>query len=270
MSPRFPIPIPLRPMVTPLPSAQPLAQHFLQPRMIDQLANIGVVLVEIHAAGANFFDLLQMAGKYQNQPPFPFVLGTEFAGTILSAPSSFPLSAGDQVFGSAQGAYAEKIIAQKETLHKIPSGWSFRDAAGLSVTAPTSYAALVLRAKLQPGEICLVHAAAGGVSLTAVQIAKALGATVIATSSPQKFKVAKRFGADYTVDYTRKEWIDEVKGLCKKLGKGGVDVVYDSVGKIEESLKVIAWNGRILVIGFAGGKIEKVAMNRVLSMIDAV
>jgi NADPH2:quinone reductase len=156
-------------------------------------------------------------------------------------------------------------MALLPTLHRIPRGWTFRDAAGLSITAPTSYAALVLRAKLQKGELCLVHAAAGGVSLTAVQIAKALGATVIATCSPGKFGVAKRFGADYCVDYTKKEWTDEVKGICKKLRKGGVDVVYDSVGKVEESLRVVGWGGRILVIGFAGGKIEKVAMNRVSS-----
>lgn len=221
------------------------------------------MLVEIHAAAANFFDLLQMAGKYQNQPPFPFLLGAEFSGIVLSAPSSSKYKPGDRVFGSNQGTYAEKCIASLPTLHHIPRGWSFKDAAGLSVTAPTSYAALVLRAKLQRGEICLVHAAAGGVSLTAVQIAKALGATVIATCSPGKFGVAKRFGADYCVDYTRKEWIEEVKGICKKLGRSGVDVVYDSVGKVEESLRVVAWGGRILIIGFAGGKIEKVAMNRV-------
>jgi NADPH:quinone reductase len=204
-----------------------------------------------------------MAGKYQNQPPFPFLLGHEFAGTILSAPSSTGLTPGDRIFGASQGAYAEKTIALLPTLHRIPKGWSFRDAAGLSVTAPTSYAALVLRAKLCSGEICLVHAAAGGVSLTAVQIAKALGAVVIATCSPGKFEVARRFGADYTVDYTRKEWIEEVLGICKGLKRKGVDVVYDSVGKVEESLRVVAWGGRILVIGFAGGKIEKVAMNRV-------
>ena len=107
------------------------------------------MLVYIHAAGANFFDLLQMAGKYQNQPPFPFNLGAEFAGTIASAPDNFPFKKGDRVFGSGQGADAEKVIAQKATLHKIPHGWSFRDAAGLSVTAPTSYAALVLRAKIR-------------------------------------------------------------------------------------------------------------------------
>jgi NADPH:quinone reductase len=221
------------------------------------------VLVEIHAAAANFFDLLQMAGKYQNQPPFPFILGAEFAGVVLSAPPSSEYAPGDRVFGSSQGAYAEKIIALTPALHRIPKGWTFQDAAGLCITAPTSYAALVLRAKLQKDEICLIHAAAGGVSLTALQIAKAIGATVIATCSPGKFRIAKRFGADYTVDYTRKEWVDEVKEICKKLGKGGVDLVYDSVGKVEESLRVVGWNGRILIIGFAGGKIEKVAMNRV-------
>ena len=204
-----------------------------------------------------------MAGKYQNQPPFPFTLGAEFAGTVISTPPSSGYVLGDRVFGSCQGAYAEKAIGEVRMLHRIPKGWSFRDAAGLSITAPTSYAALVLRAKIQSGEICLIHAAAGGVSLTAVQIAKAYGAIVIATCSPGKFEVAKRFGADYCVDYTRKGWIDEVKGICKSLKRGGVDVVYDSVGKVEESLRVVGWGARILVIGFAGGKIEKVTMNRV-------
>jgi NADPH2:quinone reductase len=205
-----------------------------------------------------------MAGKYQNQPPFPFLLGAEFAGTVLFAPKSSKFHPGDKVFGATQGSYAEKTIGRPEILHRVPRGWTFRDAAGLSITAPTSYAALVLRAKVQRGEVCLIHAAAGGVSLTAVQIAKSLGAVVIATCSPGKFGVVKRFGADYCVDYTKTGWVDEVKGICKKLKKGGVDVVYDSVGKVEESLKVVGWGGRILVIGFAGGNIEKVAMNRVL------
>jgi NADPH:quinone reductase len=120
----------------------------------------------------------------------------------------------------------------------------------------------VIRAKVQPGEVVLVHAAAGGVGLAAVQIAKALGATVIATAgTAHKRDVAKSFGADYAIDYTDKAWPEEVKKLTK--GKG-VDVVYDPVGMIEASLKCIAWNGRLLVIGFAAGAIEKVAMNRVL------
>ena len=131
-----------------------------------------------------------------------------------------------------------------------------------SATAPTSYAALVTRAKTQPGEWVLVHAAAGGVGLAAVQIAKALGAKVIATAgTADKLAVAKKFGADYGIDYTDKTWPQQV---MKITGGHGADVVYDPVGLIDISMKCIAWNGRLLVVGFAGGNIEKVALNRVL------
>lgn len=134
-------------------------------------------------------------------------------------------------------------------------------------TAPTSYAALLIRAKLLPGETVLVHAGAGGVGLAAIQIAKAAGATVIATAStPAKLAICVSFGADHVIDYSATsgsgpEWPKRVLGLT---GGKGVDVVFDPVGLIESSLKCIAWCGRLLVIGFAGGKIEKVAMNRVL------
>ena len=131
------------------------------------------------------------------------------------------------------------------------------------VTAPTSYGALVIRAGVKKGDYVLVHAAAGGVGLAAVQIAKAFGATVIATAgSARKLEVAKGFGADYAIDYNTKGWEDEVKKLTP--GGRGVDIVYDPVGMVNTSLKCTAWNGRILVIGFAAGNIEKVAMNRVL------
>lgn len=151
----------------------------------------------------------------------------------------------------------------------IPEGWSFEDAAGLFVTAPTSYGGLVHRAKVQSGDWVLVHAAAGGVGLSAVQIAKAKGATVIATASTErKRQVAKDFGADYVIDYRDQKWPEEVKKLCKQNrsgnGKAGVDIVYDPVGMIDQSLKCVAWNARLLVIGFAAGNIEKVALNRVL------
>ena len=128
---------------------------------------------------------------------------------------------------------------------------------------PTSYAALVTRAKIQAGDWVLVHAAAGGVGLAAVQIAKALGATVIATAGTHhKLDVAKRFGADHGVDYTDPNWHDVVKNLTPS--KRGVDIVYDPVGLITQSIKCIAWNGRLVVIGYAGGEIEKVATNRIL------
>ena len=131
------------------------------------------------------------------------------------------------------------------------------------VTAPTGYAAIVTRAQTQAYETVLVHAAAGGVGLAAIQVAKAIGATVIATASTQrKLEVAKAFGADHCVDYTKPKWEERVKALTPK--EKGVDVVFDPVGMVDRSLKCIAWGGRLVVIGFTGGSIEKIAMNRVL------
>lgn len=189
-------------------------------------------LIAIHASATNFFDTLQIRGKYQTQPPFPWVSGAEFAGVVLRAPTSLPnertpkFKEGDRVFGATQGAFATKIAAAEEVLRPVPQGWSFADAAGLFVTAPTSYAALVNRANIKAGDWVLVHAAAGGVGLAAVQIAKAFGATVIATAGTQKkLEVARSFGADFVVDYTKKDWDVEVKKLTPK-GKG-VDIVYD-------------------------------------------
>ena len=145
----------------------------------------------------------------------------------------------------------------------MPKGWDFVDAAGLMVTAPTGYGGLVVRAGVKEGDYVLVHAAAGGVGLAAVQVAKAFGATVIATAgSVRKLEVAKGFGADYAINYNSKGWEEEVKKLTP--GRRGVDIVYDPVGMVNASLKCTAWNGRILIIGFAAGDIEKVAMNRVL------
>ncbi|BFZ57357.1 hypothetical protein PYCC9005_004409 [Savitreella phatthalungensis] len=226
------------------------------------------LLIEIHAAGTNFFDILQVQGKYQTQPPFPWIAGAEYAGVVLQAPSDSQFKAGDKVFGGAQGAYAERIAVPDVpgTVLPIPEGWTFAGACGLFITAPTAYLALVGRGKVQAGEIVLVHAAAGGVGLAAVQIAKALGATVIATAGTQeKLEIAKRFGADHVINYRDKDWIDQVKTLTADNGpNGGCDVIYDPVGMVDQSLKVVAWNGRILIIGFAGGKIEKVAMNKAL------
>ncbi|KAI1647100.1 NAD(P)-binding protein [Daldinia loculata] len=223
-------------------------------------------LIEVHAAATNFFDILQIQGKYQNQPPFPWVAGVEFSGIVLATPSTskspkFPV--GSRVFGASQGAYATRVCAAEHELLAVPQGWSFADAAGLFITAPTSYSALVLRADVKAGDWVLVHAAAGGVGLAAVQVAKAFGATVIATAgTPHKLEVARRFGADHVVDYRDPNWPDQVKKLTPK-GRG-VDIVYDPVGLVDKSTKCVAWNGRILVVGFAAGSIEKVAMNKVL------
>ncbi|KAI1333885.1 hypothetical protein F5Y15DRAFT_320335 [Xylariaceae sp. FL0016] len=224
------------------------------------------MVIAVHAAATNFFDILQIQGKYQNQPPFPWVAGAEFAGTVIATPSDvqnprYPI--GSRVFGGSQGAYASQVLATEDQVLPVPDSWSFVDAAGLFVTAPTSYGALVLRAGVKAGDIVLVHAAAGGVGLAAVQIAKAFGATVIATAgSARKLEVARTYGADHVVDYRDEKWPDAVKNLTPK-GRG-VDIVYDPVGMVDKSTKCIAWNGRILVVGFAAGSIEKVAMNKVL------
>ena len=235
-------------------------------------------LVRIHSAGVNFFDLLQIRGKYQIQPPFPWTAGFEFAGEIVATPTAKPedgsdwrFQVGDRVFGAQQGAYATHILAPEWWMHKIPNGWSFDDAAGLYVTGPTAYAGIVTRARTKAGEWVLVHAGAGGVGLAAVQVAKAVGATVIATvGSQRKAEVARSYGADWVVDYREKGWEFKVKQICererKEDGKGnsGIDVVFDPVGLIELSLRCVSWDGRLIVVGFAGGQIEKVAMNRVL------
>ncbi|KAG4216803.1 hypothetical protein PC116_g34716, partial [Phytophthora cactorum] len=159
---------------------------------------------------------------------FPWVAGVEFSGVVLATPTAaskgapkFPV--GSRVFGASQGAYATRVLASESELLPVPQGWSFTDAAGLFITAPTSYSALVSRAGVKPGDWVLVHAAAGGVGLAAVQVAKAFGATVVATAgTPRKLEVARRFGADHVVDYRDPKWPDQVKKLTPK-GRG-VDI----------------------------------------------
>lgn len=224
-------------------------------------------LIAIHAAATNFFDLLQIRGKYQHQPTLPWIAGSEFAGVVAETPSvnssSNKYKIGDCVFGAAQGGFATLVCVTEEALLPVPDGWGFADSAGLMVTAPTSYAALVTRTGVQRGDWVLVHAAAGGVGLAAVQIAKAFGATVIATAeSARKREVARSFGADHAIDYKQAGWEEQVRTLTPN--KKGVDIVFDPVGLVNASLKCVGWNGRIVVIGFASGTIDSVAMNRVL------
>jgi NADPH2:quinone reductase len=162
------------------------------------------------------------------------------------------------------GAFAERIALPAALAHRLPEAMSFEEGAGLPIVYPTSYAALVYRAALRPGETLLVHAAAGGVGLAAVQIGKVLGARVIATAGgTEKLHVAHQSGADMLIDYTEEDFVERVKELTQ--GRGA-DVIYDSVGGdvFERSMKCIAWNGRLLVIGFASGKIPSVQANRVL------
>ncbi|KAF7376173.1 hypothetical protein MSAN_00032400 [Mycena sanguinolenta] len=224
------------------------------------------IMVDVYSAGYNFFDILQAQGKHQSKPPLPFVLGSEFAGRVshgFPIPEGCPLKPGDRVFGAALGSFAEKVAVPVKSVMKLPDSLTFDQGAGLFVTWPTSFEALVHRAQLQPGEWVLVTAAAGGVGLAAVQLAKGLGAKVIAAAGSQdKLDIVKRYGgADYLVDYTKKGWQQDV---LKITNRKGVDVIFDPVGMIADCLKCIAWKGRALVVGFAAGSIEKIPMNLVL------
>ncbi|KAJ1667634.1 hypothetical protein EV178_001102 [Coemansia sp. RSA 1646] len=222
------------------------------------------LLVRIDSVGANFFDMLMVQGKYQIKPPFPFTPGAEFSGTVVrKSRTDKRFKVGDRVFGSnPTGAYAEYIAVLAAQCFHIPSKLGFEQAAGMYITYPTSYAALVLRAQVKRGDWVLVHAAAGGVGIAAVQIAKALGARVIAAvGSEGKFDICLEQGADKCINYREPEW---TQAVMEATGGKGVDVVFDPVGLVERSLKCIAWNGRIVVVGFAAGNIEKIAANRIL------
>mmetsp|Transcript_4891 Transcript_4891/g.15807 ORF Transcript_4891/g.15807 Transcript_4891/m.15807 type:complete len:352 (+) Transcript_4891:1-1056(+) len=224
----------------------------------------GEVLVRVKAAGANFFDGLMVQGKYQIRPPLPFIPGAEFAGVIEAVGDGVDgLAVGQRVFGgNVLGCYADRVTVPSAATLAIPDSLSFSDACGIYLTYPTAYAGLTLRGGLKAGETCLVHAAAGGVGSCAVQLAKALGATVIATAgSDEKLQVAKRAGADVLINYRDEAWPEAVR---EATGGRGVDVVFDPVGLIVESTKCIAWNGRIVVVGFTKGDIPKIPANRIL------
>jgi len=222
--------------------------------------------VEVKAAGCNFFDILMVQGRYQVRPPFPFIPGAELAGVVREVgPDVAGFAVGDRVLASVPlGAFAERAVVAAKAAWKMPAGMSFEQGAALPIVYPTSYATLVFRAHLQPGENLLVHAAAGGVGLAAVQIGKALGARVLGTAGgPDKLEVARKAGSDVVIDYRDPNWVDEVK---RATGGRGADVIYDSVGGevTDQSLKCIAWNGRLLVIGFASGPIPAIKANRIL------
>jgi len=226
----------------------------------------GSLGVEVRAAGCNFFDILMVRGEYQVKPPFPFVPGGELAGVVTAVgPGVDGFAPGDRILASAGlGAFAERAAVPARGARRMPEGMSFDEGAAFPIVYPTSYAGLVHRARLRAGETLLVHAAAGGVGIAAVQIGKALGARVIATAGgADKLEVARRAGADVAIDYRGGDWADRVRDAT---GGRGADVIYDPVGGdvFDASLKCIAWNGRLLVIGFASGRIPEVKLNRVL------
>ncbi|HWX54407.1 MAG TPA: NADPH:quinone oxidoreductase family protein [Verrucomicrobiae bacterium] len=233
----------------------------------------GAVRISVHAAGLNFADLLLVSGQYQEKPAFPFVPGMEASGVITEIGSGVTsFHKGDRVMAvSGTGAYTEDLVIGADRVFRIPDKMDFFSAAGFPIAYGTSYGALSWRARLQPGEWLLVLGAAGGVGLTAVEIGKAMGATVIAAAGgPEKLALAKQHGADHLIDYSKEDLRERVKTIT---GGRGADVIYDPVGGdvFDASLRSIAWGGRIIVIGFAGGRIPQIPANILLvKNIDAI
>ncbi|TQV96980.1 zeta-crystallin [Cordyceps javanica] len=229
------------------------------------------VLIRVRGVGVNYVDTLYARGKHQNNKRHvtpPFILGLEFAGIVLEAPADCEFQKGDAVFGDYAGSYAEIISFPRDqisSLLRVPEGWPVEAAAGLAATLPVSYDGLVSAGRLRAGETVLVHAAAGGLGVMACQIAAAKGCRVIGTAgSDAKCAYAKGYGASECINYsTDTSWWESVNTMT---GGRGADVVFDTVGLVESSLKCTASKGRIVVAGFAGlgGKFEKIAMNRIL------
>lgn len=226
----------------------------------------GEVGIEARAIGCNFFDILITQGKYQVKPELPFAPGAEVAGVVYEVGEGVDgFSSGDRVSALlVHGAYASEVVAPVDRVFPIPDAVSFEDAAATGLVYQTSHVALVRRADLQPGETLLVHAAAGGVGLAAVQIGAALGARVIGTAGTEdKLDLIREHGAEIAINYREEDWVARVKELTE--GRGA-DVVYDPVGgdTFDLSTKCIAFEGRILIVGFASGRIPTAAMNRVM------
>jgi NADPH2:quinone reductase len=222
-------------------------------------------VVQVRACALNFPDLLLIAGKYQLKPELPATPGMEAMGIVEEAGPGSRFKPGDRVSISVlHGAFVDRGIFPDAFLMPVPTGMSDEQAAAFHVTYQTSFCGLERRAWLKAGETLLVHGAAGGVGTAAVQLGVAMGATVIATAGgPEKCAVAKQCGAHHVIDTHSEDFVERVKSLTE--GRGA-DVIYDPIGgeTFDKSTKVLAFEGRLLVIGFASGTIPSIMVNRLL------
>jgi NADPH2:quinone reductase len=230
----------------------------------------GMVRIKVRAAAINFPDVLMVAGLYQVKPELPFVPGVEVSGEVMSAPASSGFNPGDRVMalldsvGLTRGGFAEVADAAPASIGRMPDKMPFEDAAGFTLIFQTGWFGLHRRAHLQAGETLLVHAGAGGVGSAAIQLGKAAGATVIATAgSDEKVELCLKLGADHALNYKTQDFAEEVKKIT---GGRGADVVFDPVGGdvYDRSTKCIAFEGRIVVVGFTSGRIPQAAANHLL------
>lgn len=232
----------------------------------DPVPGHGQMVFDVRAAALNFADVLAVAGQYQVRTPPPFIPGNEAAGVVTAiGPHVTRFKVGDRVIGALRGgAFAQRALVDERMAMPLPESLSFEQGAAFSVAYGTGYHALRQGARLQAGEIVLVLGAAGGVGSAAVELAKAMGATVIAAaSSGEKLAFAQEAGADHLVNYSEVP----LKAAVRELTAGnGVDVVYDPVGGelAEQALRATAWHGRYLVVGFASGDIPCLPLNLAL------
>jgi len=226
----------------------------------------GEVLIRVGAAGVSFAAMLGVEGKHQNKPALPYVPGNELAGHVVKlGPGVKGLTAGQRVAtGVSQGAFAEYAVATAANVFMIPETMPYAQATNFPTLYPTAYGALKWKANLQPGEVLLVHGAGGGSGLTAVEVGKAMGATVIASAGgADKLKAAHEHGADHLIDYRSQD----LRARVLQLTDGrGADVVYDPVGgsAFDTSLRCIAPEGRMIPMGFASGTIPQIPANILL------
>jgi NADPH:quinone reductase len=234
---------------------EPEASHMLTPGR--------GVIVDVHAAGVSFPEVLQTRGEYQVKPPLPFVPGSEVAGVVRSAPDGAAVKAGDRVAAFCMlGGFAEVAVAPEFFCFPLPETLDFAQGAGLVLNYHTAYFALKLRGRLAAGEWVLVHGAAGGVGTASLQVARGLGARTIAVvATDEKERVARDAGADQVIR-SDTPWKDQARSISD----GGVDVVLDPVGgdRFTDSLRSLREGGRVVVVGFTGGSIPEVRVNRLL------
>ncbi|MDP2241776.1 MAG: NADPH:quinone oxidoreductase family protein [Burkholderiales bacterium] len=236
----------------------------------DPVPGPGQVLIAVHAVSINFPDLLVIGGTYQTLPTLPFSPGKDLAGVVAAVGAGVTTcKPGDRVAAQNEyGAYAQRCVVPQMNCYTMPERMSFTDAAAMGLTFPTAHFALVERGQYQPGEIVLINGAAGGVGVATVQIAKALGATVVAAvDSAGKADLAKTNGADHIVRTDVPNLRDAFRDqVFKAVGKRGVDIIVDPVGGdvFDAGLRVIAWCGRIIIVGFAEGRIPEVKAGHLL------
>lgn len=230
----------------------------------DPVPKTGEVLIEVHAASINFPDLLVIGGTYQNLPRRPFSPGKDLSGVVAAVGEGVTTcKPGERVCAQVEyGAYAEKCVVPQVNCHVMPASMSYADGAAMGLAYLTAHFALVERGMYRPGEIVLVNGAAGGVGLAAVQVAKALGATVVASvGAEEKAALAKRNGADHVVRTDVPELREAFRQqVHDAVGKRGVDLIIDPVGGdvFDASLRAIAWCGRLVIVGFAEGRVPEI------------